>query len=149
MGDYRIRMQFDIDADEAAIRDALTTRGGIASWWSDTVEGEPGEEGGDLYVSFPDLPQPFHFRVGLDGEISWETQEFPPWWEGTTIRWWTSDEPDVDGVRLHFVHGGFDPDADIIPIITPAWAQIIGRLTRHAETGDADPFARVPRTADH
>lgn len=145
MGDYRIRMQFDIDASVANVRDALTTSDGIASWWSDTVEGDPGTDGGDLYVSFPDLSEPFHFSVSHDDDqVSWETQAFPPWWQGTTIRWWTTQEPEVDGVRLHFVHAGFDPEADIIPIVTPAWAGIISRLQRYVETGEADPFARNP-----
>lgn len=145
MGDYRIRMQFDVDASEASVHDALTTSDGIASWWSDTVEGEPGTEGGDLLVSFPDLPEPFHFSVSQDDDrVSWETQAFPPWWQGTTIRWWTTQESDVDGVRLHFEHGGFDPEDDIIPIVTPAWAGIIGRLQRYLETGEADLFARNP-----
>lgn len=143
MGDYRIRMLFDIDAEEAAVRRALTTRDGIAAWWSDTVGGDPSRSGGDLLVTFPDLPQPFHFRVGDDGgQISWETLEFPPWWEGTTIRWSLAPVPDADGTRLLFSHEGFDPDAEIIPVITPAWAGIIDRLKRYAESGQPDPFAR-------
>lgn len=144
MGDYRIRMQFDIDADEATIRGALTSRKGIASWWSDTVDGDPGQDGGDQYVSFPDLPEPFHFQVAFtDEQISWETQSFPPWWQGTTIRWWLTDEDDVEGTRLHFTHGGFDPEDQLIPVITPAWADIVRRLQRYTEMGDADPFARL------
>lgn len=141
-GRYSIRMQFDIDADPAAVMRALTTVEGVSGWWSDRVEGAPENDGGDLYVSFPDLPQPMHFTVALgDGQISWETEEFPPWWDGTTIRWTVGDNPDGDGSRLHFRHDGFDPDADIIPIVTPAWAGIIDRLKSYAETGTAAPFA--------
>ena len=143
MGDYRIRMQFDVEADQATIREALTTPEGIAAWWSDTVKGDPAAEGGDLYVSFPDVPQPFHFRAGLvAGQVSWTTQEFPPWWQDTTIRWSLEAQPEGSGTRLLFTHEGFDPDAEIVPIITPAWAGIIGRLKHYAETGEADPFAR-------
>jgi hypothetical protein len=42
---------------------------------------------------------------------------------------------------LRFTHTGFEADDDIIPIITPAWANIIERLKHYAETGTADPFA--------
>lgn len=142
MGDYAIRMQFDIDADEPTVRLALTSTEGIASWWSDTVEGTPGQPGGDLRVHFPDLPQPFEFAVALDGRaVSWKTGGFPPWWQGTTIDWRLEAQPDTGGTVLRFTHGGFDPDDDIIPIITPAWAGIIGRLKTYSETGEADPFA--------
>lgn len=142
MGDYAIRMQFDIDADRATVRSALTTTEGIASWWSDRVEGTPGERGGKLLVAFPGLPQPFEFEVALDGDaISWKTGGFPPWWQGTTIRWRVDAHPETGATLLRFTHGGFEPGDDIIPVITPAWAGIIGRLKRYAETGEADPFA--------
>lgn len=143
MGDYSIRMQFDIDADTSAVAEALTTTEGIAGWWSDTVDGSPGRSGGELHVAFPDLPERFHFAVEREGDqVSWETQEFPPWWAGTTIRWHVADDPDGDGTRLSFRHDGFDPDAEIVPVITPAWAVIIQRLKAYAETGTPDPFAR-------
>ena len=143
MGDYRIRMHYDIEADREAVRAALTSPEGIAAWWSDTVAGDPARSGGDLLVTFPDLPQPFHFRVGTgDSEVSWETLEFPPWWEGTTIRWSFGPAPEGAGTSLEFSHEGFDPDNEIIPVITPAWAGIINRLKVYAESGQADPFAR-------
>jgi uncharacterized protein YndB with AHSA1/START domain len=145
MGEYAIRMQFDIDADADAVLDALTTTQGVASWWSTKLEGEPGEPGATLTVGFPDVPQPFEFAVERDTPraVAWRTLDFPPWWAGTTIRWNVADREDGPGVRLHFSHEGFDPDNDVIPIITPAWAQIIGRLQRYAETGEKDPFARL------
>lgn len=142
MGDYAIRMQFDVEADETAVLEALTTTKGIASWWSDTVEGTPEQSGGDLRVSFPDLPQPFEFAVERDGgNVVWETGGFPPWWHGTSIHWEVGPHPERDGTLLRFTHAGFDPDADIIPIITPAWALIISRLKSYAETGEPNPFA--------
>ncbi|HEX2029124.1 MAG TPA: SRPBCC domain-containing protein [Nitriliruptorales bacterium] len=145
MGDYDIRMRLDIDAERSDVLGALMTVEGISGWWSDTVTGRPDEDGGELYVAFPDLPRPFHFGVGLDGEqVSWETREFPPWWDATTIRWRVEDNPDADGTRLWFTHAGFDPDDEIIPIITPAWAGIIGRLKAYAETGTRDPFGVNP-----
>jgi hypothetical protein len=138
MGDYAIKMQFDIDADAPAIARALRTQDGVRAWWSRRAEGP---EGGDLRVWFPDRPEAFEFAV-IEGEdtVEWVTGAFPPWWAGTTIRWETGPNPEGPGTRLQFEHGGYDPDNPVIPIVTPAWAQIILRLKGYAETGQPQPF---------
>lgn len=141
MGDYAIRMQFDIEADPAIVRRALETQEGIASWWTTAAQLD---DGGGLRTSFPDVPQPFEFDVQSGGSaVRWTTGGFPPWWAGTTIRWDVSANPDGPGTRLQFVHGGYDPDNPVIPIVTPAWAQIIQRLKGYAETGIPQPFFTV------
>lgn len=137
MGDYAIRMQFDIDADPGTIMKALTTRDGIERWWSRPVEGSPGEDGGDFRISFPDVPQPFEFNVTREGDraVAWKTLEFPPWWADTTIRWRVDDREDGPGSQLHFAHEGYDPANPIIPVVTPAWAQFIFGLKEQLEQG--------------
>lgn len=145
MGEYAVRMQVDIDADPSTVLAALTTAQGVADWWSTKVEGAPGDAGATFTVAFPDVPQPFEFAVERDSSsaVAWRTLAFPPWWAGTTIRWIVADRDDAPGARLHFAHEGFHPDNEVIPIITPAWAQIIQRLQRYAETGEPDPFATL------
>ena len=136
MGDYAVRMQFDIDADPDVVMTALTTADGIEHWWSRPVEGSPGDDGGQFRISFPDVPQPFEFAVKRgDRTVAWRTLAFPPWWADTTIRWQVDDAEDGRGSRLHFAHQGFDPDNTIIPVITPAWAQFIFGLKDHVEKG--------------
>lgn len=134
MGDYAVRMQFDIDADRSTVLGALTTADGVAQWWSRPVAGAPGADGGEFRISFPDAPQPFAFAVERDDDaVAWRTQAFPPWWAGTTIRWRLEDPEDGTGTRLQFTHEGFDPDDPIIPIITPAWARFIFGLKEVVE----------------
>jgi uncharacterized protein YndB with AHSA1/START domain len=145
MGDYHILMQFDIEADRETVHRALATEEGIRSWWSKRTDGpSPGDgsAGPQLRVSFPDVPQPFEFSVARDDttQVEWVTGGFPPWWAGTTIRWDLADNPDKPGTRLLFSHRDYAPDNPVIPIVTPAWAQIIGRLKAYAETGVAQPF---------
>lgn len=145
MGDYAVRMQFDIDSDADAVMKALTTADGVESWWSGPVDGLPGEPGERFTIPFPGVPEPFEFEVerGEDRSLGWRTLAFPPWWAGTTIRWRADDRHDGPGTRLMFSHEGFDPDNEVIPIITPAWAQVILRLKGYAETGTPKPFFRT------
>ena len=139
MGDYAILMQFDIDADRQTVHRALSTEEGVRGWWSvKTV----GPTDGQLRVSFPDVPQPFEFTVSRDDPdgVDWVTGGFPPWWAGTSIRWDLTESPDAAGTRLRFSHDGYAADNPVIPIVTPAWAQIILRLKGYAETGQRQPF---------
>lgn len=134
MGDYAVRMQFDIDADADAVLAMLTGADEVEQWWSRPVEGEPGRDGGQFTVSFPGQPQPFAFAVEREGRsVAWRTLAYPPWWAGTTVRWSVEDAADGDGCRLLFSHEGFDPADEIIPVITPAWAQFIAGLTERVE----------------
>ncbi len=147
MGDYHILMQFGIGAEPDTVRTALATEDGVRAWWSNQTDGPTD---GELRVRFPDVPQPFEFAVrdqgapaGAEsgtGRIEWVTGGFPPWWAGTTIRWDIARNPEAAGTRLLFSHRDYDPDNPVIPIVTPAWAQIIGRLKGYAETGTAQPF---------
>jgi hypothetical protein len=135
--DYAIRMQFDIEADEAGLKYALETEEGIASWWSRRTTLRDGA----LRVSFPDVPQPFEFDArSVDGGVEWVTGSFPPWWAGTTIRLTAGPNPEGPGTRLQFTHGGYAADNPVIPIVTPAWAQILLRLKAFAESGRPQPF---------
>jgi hypothetical protein len=137
VGDYHVLMQFDIDADREKVQRALDTEGGIRSWWTTHTQ----LEDGNLRTSFPDVPQPFEFAVSETPErIEWVTGGFPPWWAGTTIRFDIGQNPDGPGTRLQFSHRDYEPDNPVIPIITPAWAQILLRLKGYAETGAPQPF---------
>lgn len=90
--------QFDIDADRATVRAALTSRDAIASWWSTRTDWLTDAGGTEprLHVGFPDVPRPFEFTIRDDGSdrIEWVTGDFPPPWAGTTIRWDLLDRDD-------------------------------------------------------
>lgn len=139
MGDYAIRMQLDVDADPATVREALDTEQGIASWWTTGTRLDDARH--RLQTSFPDVPQPFEFAVDARPTvIRWVTGGFPPWWAGTTVSWALEPNPERPGTRVQFVHGGYEPDNPVIPIVTLAWAQILLRLKGYVETGNPQPF---------
>ena len=142
MGEYHILQQFDIDADRSTVRAALTSRDAIAGWWSTHTDWVAGPEP-ELRVGFPDVPRPFEFTVRDEGgdRIEWVTGEFPPPWAGTTVRWDLFERDDgKPGTRLLFSHRDWDPANPSIPVVTPAWAQIVLRLKEYAETGTPRPF---------
>ena len=142
MGDYHLRMMFDIESTPGDVMAVLDNRAGIASWWSDKIEGVASAEGDKFLVSFPDAPAPFELQVTTlsDGRVEWFVAEVPPWWAGTTIRFDVMPDPDGQGSKLLFEHRDFDADSETIPIITPAWAQIVLRLKQVVETGSGDAF---------
>jgi hypothetical protein len=140
MGSYHILMQFDINADRDTVHRALSTEEGVASWWSSRTDGP---RDGHLEVRFPDRPEAFEFGVVRDDldRVEWRTGAFPPWWAGTSIRWDLSDAPELPGgTRLLFSHRDYEPDNPVIPIVTPAWAQIILRLKTYTESGQRQPY---------
>jgi hypothetical protein len=144
VGEYDILLGLDIAADDAAIRAALETGDGIASWWSNRstlADGTDGADGRRLEVSFPDVPRPFELAAReTAGRIEWATGGFPPPWAGTTVTFDLSPNPDGPGTRLRFGHRGFAADDSQIPTVAFTWAQILLRLKGYAETGRRQPF---------
>ena len=142
MGGYHVMMQFDIEADRAAVLAALRTQDGIRSWWSTRSTLTMAGATKSLQVEFPDAPLPFEFSVQEPDETrtEWVTGAFPPPWAGTTLRWDVTENPDRDGLRLRFEQRDFDADNPVIAVVTPVWAQIALRLKAYAETGRPQPF---------
>ena len=95
MGD--VLFTFDVDAAPDAVRRALTTTEGIASFWTDEAD-VPAEVGETLTLGFPEAPLPFDLLLAQsdDKVIIWRTVTFPPQWVGTDIRW---ELPAVMGLR--------------------------------------------------
>ena len=142
MGDYHVRMMFQIDATPAEVRAALAGSDRISTWWSDKVEGAASDVGDEFRITFPDAPAPFELEVKTADEatVEWTIDSVPPWWAGTTIRFDVMPAEQGDGANLMFQHRDFDAGNEVIPIITPAWAQIVMRLKEVVETGEADAF---------
>ena len=142
MGDYDVRMQFEVAAEPRMAAARLKGTDAIASWWSDRVDGEASATGDRFSVSFPDAPAPFELEVTKTGDASveWYVAAEPEWWADTTVRVEVGENPMGEGSLLMFTHGGFDPSSPVIPIVTPVWAQVIERLKAVVESGVDDPF---------
>jgi hypothetical protein len=139
---YAIKAQFETSASQEDVGRWLRTPEGIAGWWSDRVSGEAGEVGDTFEVGFPTTPVVFELRVSesSDEVVEWTIDENPPWWKGTAIRFELA--PGDAGSKMLFTHSGFDPEDQIIQVITPAWVRFLDNLVKVAETGNSNPAVR-------
>lgn len=136
----RIVLAVDVDAPDQQILDALTTREGIAGWWTDDVE----LTGTDMRLGFPVAPLPFELRVEEAGprSVRWASVgEFPPHWQGTDIAWTLTPGPN-GGALVHLAHDGWAGDEGPLPVAAYTWGQLLGTLKRYAETGAVAPLFR-------
>lgn len=125
------------------IVDALTTKQGLASFWTSDSIAEP-EVGSEARFGFQDAPMPLRMRVDRiePNEVAWTCRGDFPFWEGTTVTWFLSPEEEHDGTRVLFRHAGFpdeQPEWEFASIAS-TWAGILARLKVLAETGTADPY---------
>ena len=141
MGDHFMRYQLDVGADRETVHRALTTEAGVNGWWTDRAV-VPGTVGDRLELTFPDVPQPFELELASSSEdrVEWRAGSFPPWWQGTAVRWELGDNPDGDGTRVVMTHAGFDPDNPVVGIVTMGWGEILAHLRGFAEDGRPQPY---------
>jgi uncharacterized protein YndB with AHSA1/START domain len=135
MGD--VLFTFDVDAAPHAVRRALTTTEGIASFWTDKAD-VPAEVGETLKLGFPEAPLPFDLLLAQsdDKVIIWRTVTFPPQWVGTDIRWKLSGGDGTSTVA--FRHGTFADETEEGQVAY-VWGQVMVQLKRYLETGVATP----------
>lgn len=135
MGD--VLFTFDVNATPDAVRRALTTTEGIASFWTDSAD-VPTEVGEALTLGFPDAPMPFDLLLAQSDDklVVWRTVTFPPQWVGTDIRWEVSGDDETSTVA--FRHGPFADETEQGQVAY-VWGQVMVQLKRYVETGLATP----------
>jgi uncharacterized protein YndB with AHSA1/START domain len=138
-----ILLGIEIHADAGTVFDPITTKEGLSSFWTSDAVAEP-EVGTEARFGFQGAPMNLRMRVdALDRphEVRWTCLGDFPYWEGTTVTWSLSPEPEHGGTRVLFRHAGFpddEPDWDLASV-AHTWATILDRLKVLAETGSATP----------
>ena len=134
----------DMHAERKAVFEAITTKDGLASFWTPDTVAEP-EVGSEARFGFQGAPMPLRMRVDAlepEREVVWTCLGDFPYWENTTVTWSLSNEPEHGGTRLFFRHAGFpeeQPEWEI-GTVTYSWAHILGRLKEFMEDGRAEPY---------
>lgn len=137
-----ILLGIEIHGDRAAVREAVSTSKGLASFWTSDSSAEP-VVGSEARFGFQGAPVPLRFRVEKIGDtsIDWTCLGDFPHWEGTTVSWALGNEPEHGGTRVLFRHAGFPLEQTEWDLSTVAmtWAKILERLKVLIETGSAEP----------
>lgn len=136
----RIVLETDVAADPAKIVAALTSRDGIAGWWTDDVELEGGV-GATMRLGFPVAPKRFELTIdeASPQRVVWRSVgEFPPHWVDTTVTWTLTRAEGA--TKVHFNHDGWESDEGLLPHAAYTWALLLGTLDRYTKTGTAAPL---------
>ena len=116
---------------------ALTTRDGLAAWWTNETHGEGGVGG------------VFQFRFSAGGfdmkvlelhpatHVLWEVVDGPEEWIGTTVNWELKQEGDYTIVL--FKHEGWREPVEFMHHCSTKWAIYLMSLKSLLETGKGAP----------
>lgn len=123
-----------------AVYQALTTRDGLAAWWTDDTQGESGV-GDVLRFRFP--AGGFDMKVvALDPgrSVLWDVIDGPAEWIGTTVRFDLTQDGDYTIVL--FTHQGWREPVEFMHHCSTKWAAFLMSLKSLVETGKGAPAPR-------
>lgn len=121
-----------------AVYQALTTRNGLADWWTNNTKGEGNQVGniiefrfgaGGFDMKVTDLMAPTH--------VEWKVVEGPEDWVGTTIRFDLKQEEDY--VIVLFKHLNWKEPVESMHHCSTKWAIFLMSLKSLLETGKGAP----------
>lgn len=123
--------------------DALTTRSGLAGWWTPLVSGTP-SPGGQIELGFAGVDETIVMRVDHaqpPSNVTWTCLEHTghPEWQGTTIVFELSHvNPDAGLLRFH--HIGLHPALACYETCEAGWDHFLASLLSYAQSGKGSPF---------
>ena len=129
-----------ITASPNEVYQALTTRDGLAAWWTDDTKGESGI--GDV-IKFRFLPGGFDMKVlelEPDRRVLWEVVDGPEEWIGTNVVWELKQEGDY--TIILFQHLGWKEPVEFMYHCSTKWAIYLMSLKSLVETGKGAPSPR-------
>ena len=139
MADIRHRVGIT-GATAAQAYEALATTGGLAGWWTRTVDGDPAV-GGDLKFYFEGSEPGAVMRVtGLvpGQRVSWQCTGGPDEWVGTTLSF---DLAEADGETVvMFTQAGWREPVPFMHHCSTKWAVFLLSLKAGLERGAATPY---------
>ncbi|CAG5016865.1 hypothetical protein DYBT9275_05653 [Dyadobacter sp. CECT 9275] len=117
---------------------ALTTRDGLAGWWTTNTSGE-GDQTGNI-IAFRFGAGGFDMRVTELREpayVRWEVSDGPEEWIGTSISFELRQEDDF--IILLFKHMNWQEPVEFMHHCSTKWAVFLMSLKSLIETGKGSP----------
>jgi uncharacterized protein YndB with AHSA1/START domain len=122
------------------VYDAITTRDGLAGWWTVDTQGESAV-GGVLRFRFPQGGADMEVRdLEPAKHVQWEVVDGPAEWVGTAVSFDLSQEDDYTVVL--FKHQGWREPVEFMHHCSTKWAIFLMSLKSLVETGSGLPSPR-------
>ena len=140
---HRVGIKSSVDA----VYNALTTRAGLAAWWTENTQGE-GQAGGAITFRFSAGGEEiggFDMKVleAVPGQrVLWQVVDGPAEWIGTRIRFDLT--PSGDHAIVRFKHQGWEEPVDFMHHCSTKWAVYLMSLKSLVETGKGTPNPNDP-----
>jgi uncharacterized protein YndB with AHSA1/START domain len=126
-----------IRSSVADVYNALTTREGLAAWWTNNTQGE-GQVGGVLQFRFGAGGFDMKVLELRPGErVLWEVIDGPTEWIGTRVSWDLRQEGDY--VIILFKHEHWKEPVEFMHHCSTKWGIFLMSLKSLLETGTGTP----------
>ena len=127
-----------IESSPEPVYEALATKAGVASWWTETVTGES-KVGANLQFKFPDTGPEFKvLELSPNKQVRWECVAGPEDWLGTRIHFDISfNEGET---TILFKHCGWREELPFMYHCSSQWAYFLFGLKAELEAGQGAPF---------
>ena len=129
------------------VYDALTTRDGLAAWWTTDTTGDSAVDG-TIKFRFGDAGG-FDMKV-LDQRpnerVAWEVTDGPEEWIGTRVRFDLKEEDDYTIVL--FAHEGWREPVEFMSHCSTKWATFLMSMKQLVETGTGAPYPEEVRISN-
>lgn len=137
-----IVLTVDADAGKQEVYEAVTTRAGLAGFWTPDVTATA-EVGASLRFGFEPAPVDLEMTVEdlqPGAHVVWSCPGPWPYWTGTEVEWRFEDGPE-GGTRVVLLHTGWDDDYDDgeFGAVAYTWALVLRALKGYVETGTPQP----------
>jgi uncharacterized protein YndB with AHSA1/START domain len=136
---YEIKHLYHIAKPRHEVFQALTTRDGLAGWWTSDVSGDTGV-GGVITFRFGAqwMNQMKVVHLETDREVVWECVAGAPEWIGNKIAF-RLDENEGK-TRIRFSHADWQQQEDFYAACNFSWGRYLESLRQYCQTGTGAPF---------
>ena len=133
--------RISIDADTDTVRELVSTKRGVADWWSAHPAGGTDRLCGTMEIFFGGSKPAAVMEIVEDSaeRVVWRCLEGPPPWVGTEINF-RLDAQKGGGTTLVFTHAGWRESSDFMAHCSMNWSAYLTSLKKGAEGEAFTPF---------